>query len=155
MSKLTIILLLLLISCIKTVDGDLSKEELIDLKQNIFYHGDKYSFSRLIAYYSDRDNYYELLPYSFIMADKYKNGDGYFQVYYDLIKINNNGRYATNLIVNLNQDNIEFVLSNLEKGAKLNDTDCKVFLAKHYKNGFGIIKNEKIADSLMNSIEYN
>lgn len=152
MKKLIFILIILCTSCIKSADGDLSNEEIIVLRQKVLSNGDKYSYSRLIAYYSDRDNYYELFPYTLIMADKYHNADGYFQMYYDMIKINNNGKFNPQLIVNLDQNDIDFVLSNLLRGAKLNDTDCKVFLAKHYKNGYGIIKNERVADSLDNGL---
>jgi hypothetical protein len=151
MKRLIIILFLVLTSCVKKYDGSLSQEELNIFKQESINRGDNYSYSRLIVYYGDKDNYYELLPYSFIMANKYKNVDGYFQVYYDLIKINNDGKYEEKLILNLDEETKSFALSNLMKGAMLGDGDCRDFLARHYRQGLGFPKNEKIADSIMSS----
>jgi len=148
MKKIIIILLFIFTSCYNSADGELSKKQITELEQKVLSSGDKYSYSRLIAFYSDKNNYYELLPYSFVMGSKYHNPDGYFQIYYDLIKINNNGKFSPELIVNLNKDDMDFVISNLKRGAELNDQDCKVFLAKHYAGGFGVIQNKKTADSL-------
>lgn len=146
----TVLFVLLLTNCVKNSDT-VSLEELEIYKKAVIQKGDDYSFTRLTIFYSDKSNYYELLPYSFIMAEKYKSVDGYFQIYYDLIRINNNGKYEERLILNLDEETKSFALSNLMKGAMLGDGDCRGFLAKHYRQGLGFPKNEQIADSIMSS----
>ncbi|QBZ98882.1 hypothetical protein [Flavobacterium sangjuense] len=151
MKKVIILLSLIIIGCTQKNDGKLTEDEIKGLRNKAINLGDKNSYAQLIAYYQNSKSY-DLLPYSFIMAKKYNNPDAFLAIYQDLIKLENNGKFNESLISNLKKEEINYILSLLKRGAELNDIDCKVFLARHYRNGFGVPKNEKIADSLMNSI---
>ena len=152
MKKIVIILLLTLIGCIEKKEGTLSKDEILNFRSKALKSGDRYSYSRLIIHY-ENINSYELLPCSFVMANKYDNPDAFLEIYQSLIKLNNKDTFKESLILNLQKEESDFILSFLKRGAILNDIDCKVFLAKHYRNGYGLIKNEKKADSIMASIK--
>lgn len=144
---------LLILGCKKSTKP--STEEIENFKKRVTLSGDIKAFSRLILYYNGKENYYDLIPYSIIMSNKYNSPDGYYHVYSDFIRLNNNGKYSEKLIVNLPKENQDFVLSYLTRGAEANDIDCKATLAKHYKFGYGVPKDEKVSDSIMNSIKHN
>ncbi|WP_281309691.1 hypothetical protein [Flavobacterium flavigenum] len=153
MKKNLFLLFLSLVSCVKD-NGNLSKNEISNYQNEIIRTGNKDAYLQLMLYYrNNQDSIYTLLPYTFIMANKYNNPDAFLELYQNLIKLNNNGIYKDSLIVNLRKQEADYALSFLKRGSELNDVDCKVFLAKHYEKGFGITKNKKIADSLINSIK--
>lgn len=154
MKKIIILITLTIISCGKKEDGKLTQDDIKILKDKSINQGDKYSYSLLVAHYQNIGSY-EMLPYSFIIAKKYKNPDAFIEIYKDLIKLENNGKFKESLILNLSKEESSYVLSLLQRGAELDDIDCKVFLAHHYRYGLGLPKNQKIADSIMNTIDKN
>jgi hypothetical protein len=133
--------------------AELSDKELKSFKEDVLKTGNVHSYGRLLLHYRLVQNHYELLPYSIFMANKYQREDAYSEVYTDIIRISNNGKYSKELILNLDKRDQIFALSYLEEGAKKGDIDCKVFLADHYREGLGLPKNTKIADSIMVTIE--
>lgn len=67
--------------------AELSDKELKSFKEDVLKTGNVRSYSRLILHYELVQNYYELLPYSIFMANKYQRGDAYSKVYVDLIRV--------------------------------------------------------------------
>ncbi|MCJ7933843.1 MAG: hypothetical protein MUW56_09455 [Chryseobacterium sp.] len=130
------------------------KDELEEYKKNVIRKGDPNSFTRLIIHYEDKSNYKELHKYALIMADKYHNGDGYSQVFINIIAMNNNNEYDDITdFAKINEKAKSEALKYLEKGAKLNDIDCMSMLSEIYRNGIGVEKNVKKADELKEKIE--
>lgn len=144
-----LVVFFLFFGCIDS--SELSKKELDILKANVINSGDNYSYTRLVLYYENKSNYYELLPFSHVMAFKYKKGNGYLMVYKDLIKLSNNDIFDQRAIVKLSNENKKIILNYLENGAKLiKDGDCRYFLEKHYRFGIGVERNIIKADSIRN-----
>ena len=131
--------LIVILSCLFSSckdNAELSKNELNELKNNVINSGDDYSYSRLVLYYENKEDFYELLPYSLIMAEKYNKGNGYLMVYKDLIRLINKGKFDQTALKDINKDSRENILKYLERGSKLEkDGDCRFFLEKHYRFG--------------------
>lgn len=132
----------------------LKNNQIEEFQKKVIDKGDVYSFNRLAIYYEDKSNYKELQKYALIMADKYNSGDGYSQVFVNIIAINNNNEYndITDL-AKINEKAKNEALKYLEKGALLNDTNCISILQKIYRNGIGVDKNVKKADELKEKIK--
>jgi hypothetical protein len=139
-------------SCAKEVDGTLSNEQMDSFKKNVLIEGDKYSYSRLLINRNGTKNDYELIPYSLIMADEYNNADAHKYIFYDFIRIYNNGIYKPELIVNLDNKNKSFALYHLLKASKLGDSDCIKIIKEDYKN-YNITEKSISNDSILNLIK--
>lgn len=122
--------------------------------KNVINKGDAGSFTKLIIHYEDKSNYKELQKYALIMADKYNSGDGYSQVFVNIVAMNNNNEYYDITdFAKLNEENKYTALKYLKKGASLNDIDCMSMLAEIYRNGIGVEKDIKKADELKEKIK--
>jgi TPR repeat protein len=131
-----------------------NKIQIEEYKKGVIDKGDPNSFTRLIIHYEDKSNYKELHKYALIMADKYHSGDGYSQVFIDIIAMNNNNEYDDITdFSKINEKAKSEALKYLEKGAKLNDIDCMSMLAEIYRNGIGVEKDAKKADELTRKIK--
>ena len=163
-NKILFLVLILFLSCckkdLKNTKKDLSKEclksvyfsneRVLELKFDVINKGDSYSYGLLNLYYSyNPRKYYELLPISIIMANKYKNVDSYIDVYRNLIMINTNGVYNDSLINNLDENCKKMAISYLIKG-KDESPSCLAKLELLYRKGFGVTQSTKKADSLSN-----
>lgn len=161
MKKYFLILSILLFSC--QVDyGYLSESEKNACKQNVLENGDEECYKDLIFSCEDNVESLGLLPLSYLMANKYNNGYACRNLYESILEINNNfevkndkGQFQNSLILKLNKVDREFALYYLMKGSKLNDCTCNRNLSELYKNGWGVEKNQKKADSLYNLYEIN
>ncbi|CAA7193821.1 hypothetical protein [Chryseobacterium potabilaquae] len=131
-----------------------NKTQIEEFKKNVINKGDPDSFVKLIIHYEDKSNYKELNKYALIMADKYNNGDGYNQVFIDIIAINNNNEYydITDLAKISEKAKFE-ALKYLKKGASINNINCMSMLAEIYRNGIGVEKDVKKADKLKKKME--
>lgn len=126
-----------------------SNDELLELKFNAVNKGDEYSFRRLILYYEyNVPKQYELLPIAIIMADKYKIKSAYFEIYRTIISMHSEGIYLDENFKNLKKNHKEFALSYLIEGARYKIPSCLEILEKLNRDGIGIEKNVKVADSL-------
>lgn len=110
---------ILTFSCIERNDGQLTEENISIYKKKILEKGDKYSYSRLLIHYTDKNKTIELIPYSMLMADTYNNVDANKQMYFDLIKLYNNGIYNDSLV--FSTKNSELIIKYLKKAAILGD----------------------------------
>lgn len=114
-----IIMLLSQFSCIEHNDGSLTEEQINSFKQKILTKGDNYSYSRLLIHYTNSDREIELIPYSILMGDTYKNPTANRLAYIGLIKLYNNNKYNDSLI--LHTTNKDSILIYLKRAVKLGD----------------------------------
>lgn len=126
-----------------------SYNQFLDLKDKALNKGNSYAYDDLLVYYSANESrYYELLPISMIVNEKYDNLKSNIVIYETIIKIYNNGIYNDSFLLNLKQPHKDLALFYLKKGAAKRIPSCVKTLEKLYRNGIGVEKNEKIADSL-------
>jgi hypothetical protein len=161
MKKYLLLLFVLLFSC--QVDyGYLTESEKEECKQNVLENGDEECYKDLIFSCEDNNESVGLIPLSYLMANKYNNGYACRNLYESFLETNNNfkvkndkGQFQNNLILKLNKTDREFALFYLVKGSKLNDFSCNRYLSELYSNGWGVLKDQKKADSLYNLYEIN
>lgn len=127
----------------------LDSKTVTDLQKKIIENGNIDSYKELILYYSyNKDKEIELLPYSIIMSEKYKYRNANYEIFYDIIRLYNNGIYDLKSL-NLMDVNVKnYALYYLNKGAKEKEIGCISTLIEIYRNGYGIVKNSEKADSL-------
>lgn len=161
MKKYFLVLSILLFSC--QVDyGYLTESEKIECKKNVLEKGDEECYKDLIFSCEDNKESVGLIPLSYLMANKYNNGYACGNLYESLLEIkndfktkNNKGEFQNSLLLKLNETDREFAISYLMKGSKLNDCRCNSHLSELYKNGWGVEKNQKKADSLYKLYKIN
>jgi TPR repeat protein len=144
---------LLLIMFVSCNDGKLFDSEIKESKKVIIDKGDKYTYTKLYFYYSNKKEYELILPYTLVMAYKYNDADAYFQIYDIMIRIYNNGEFDYTLIKNLTPKNREFAMRHLLKSSELGDFTAKGFLAKYYREGNYLPKNIELATKLEEEIK--
>lgn len=126
-----------------------SFEQFLYLKDKALEEGNSNAYDNLLVYYdANKTRYHELLSISIIMNDKYNNLQSNIVIYETIIKIYNDGNYNDSLLLNLNKTHREFALFYLKKGASKKIPSCVKTLEKIYRQGIGVPKNEKKADSL-------
>jgi hypothetical protein len=141
-----ILFITLYTSC--TNNGILKDNEIPQIKKLILSKGDQAAYIDLMIYYEDKMQYEALLPYSIIMANKYDNANAYYQIYFCIMRIYNNGQFDYKFIKNLDLDSRKFVLDNLQNSAQLGDNSAKEYLAKYYAEGVYLPKNIELAKKL-------
>ncbi|WP_128414555.1 hypothetical protein [Chryseobacterium sp. Leaf201] len=144
-----IIMVLMMANC-KESNHELSQEDIVHLKNDIIENGNEYSYIKLSTYNENMKFYGETLPFSLIMINKYNYKRGYDIIAEEMIAINNNGLYDIKYLKNLNAGDRDFVLYYLKLGLKEEDIESIFLFEKIYRNGLGINKNIKKADSLKN-----
>ena len=141
---------LFLINCNKAENKKAKKDFMKQLKQNVI-NGKRSSYDYLIEYYNNNpSNTYELLPISILVANKYKYENAYLMIYINLVEMENNGKYHDSLFKNLNLGTKQMALFYLNKGSKAQEISSITILENLNRNGWGIPKNTKKADSLLN-----
>ncbi len=137
------------------------KEERIkDNKYNVKYKGDEHSFGELELYYSYNNlRNEELLPYALIIVEKYKKYKHCTTVFNNLIEFYTDEEFqydgTDNSLVmylknfkKLNKDQKNYLLYFLKLGAANNDIGSINYLELLNRDGIGVDKNLKKADSL-------
>lgn len=126
------------IQSIKTVEKQLDtpfrvqdlREENIDVyKKNIRKNGDLYSFNVLAITYQNMGDYESILPYAFLMAEKYDKSDAYETFFTNSIQILHNGKYKDEYFFELDSETQRFLKHYLKKGAELGQSKCIRILA--------------------------
>ena len=134
MKKILFLALFLIYGCTqpkKEIKVNPELEYAENLKRRCINDGDSKAYGELIDYYGrNHSEYYELLPISIIMADKYNNDNARISIYFLFIEIANNGRRDEKLFFKLDQAKKEFVLKYLIDGVKNGDSGCKAILEK-------------------------
>ncbi len=106
------------------------KEELIPLVKQ----GDAIAYDALSIYFSCSENSEELLPYAFLMANKYNYKKAYYDVFDCFWSI-----YAETgsivLLDNLDATTRNLALEYLKKGAELGENNCQYRLGCFYFEG--------------------
>lgn len=138
----------------KISDTVINDKDLEGFKKNVFEKGDNYSFTRLIIYYEENNNYKELYEHALIMADKYHKGDGCSQAFVCIVAMNNNNLYkGIPDFAKINKNAKSDALKYLEKGVRLNDINSASMLEEIYRDGIGLKKDIKKANELKKKIE--
>jgi hypothetical protein len=126
-----------------------SYNQYLNLKDKALNEGNSNAYDNLLVYYSANESrYYELLPISIIVNEKYDNIKSNIVIYETIIKTYNNGIYNDSFLLNLKQPQKDLALFYLKKGTVKRIPSCVKTLEKLYREGIGVKKNEKIADSL-------
>jgi len=147
--------LIFLFSCNQTENNSQKQvnysatERLEQLKASCIQEGDSESFGNLVDYYANTpSNYYELLPISIIMADKYNNDNARVTIYFQMIMINNDGKRDDSLFFTLKETEKDFVVSYLIDGLMNKNPGCKGILQKIIKGGYKIKNNNQVIENL-------
>lgn len=134
-------------------------------KYNVKYKGDKLSYSELVLYYSyNKSKKLELLPYSIIMIEKYKQYDICTDAFDNLIEFYTekeslfDGTHKSLIneyrrIETLDNDQQSFCLYFIKVGAKNNDYGSMKCLEVLYREGIGVNRDIIIADSIKSKID--
>ncbi|MFS4430659.1 hypothetical protein [Chryseobacterium sp. S90] len=150
--KNVIILILLIVNFISCEKKEtiLTKDNSEIIKNHIVIKGDEDAFTDLTIKYGNSSKYGEILPYAMIMANKYNNGEGCYQVFMSVLSLNNSGSLELDIssIKKLNNSDKDFVMSYLLKGVKLKKPSCIITIEKLYRNGWGINKDIQKADEM-------
>ena len=127
-----------------------STEALDEYKKKSVKYGDAQAYGYLVDnYYNSPSDYYELLPISMIMADKYNNDNARSSIYYQMIMINNEGKLNDTLFFKLNRAKQDFVVSYLIDGLKNNNPGCKALLKKITDGGYEFRSENRDVESLL------
>lgn len=171
--KLIVICSLLIVSCQNKDDKEndekrvdfkktkyFNEDRIKDDKYNVKFCGDEHSFGELELYYSyNRKRIEELLPYSLLIVEKHKKYKHCITVFNNLIEFYTGKEFNydgtdESLIVylesfkKLNQDQKKYSLYFLRLGANNNDFGSVKYLELLNREGIGMGKNIKRADSL-------
>ena len=112
--------------------GDIPpKEELIPLVKQ----GDTAAYDELWRYFSCSRSLKELLPYSFLMANKYNYKRAYFDVFYSFWSLYSEMTYSLSLLDSLDETTRTLALEYLQKGAALGSSSCNWDLGSYYFEG--------------------
>lgn len=146
-----------------------SEERIKKDKYEVKYKGDWRSYSELELYYSyNKKRKIELLPYSLLMVEKHKQFNYCKNVFENILEFysekefrdyyNGENSSLINYLKNvelLNIDQKNYAIYFLKLGANNNDNNCILYLDILYRNGIGVEKNLKKADSLKIILEKN
>ncbi len=97
--------------------------------------GDTMAYKELQRYFSCSSNPEELLPYAFLMANKYNYRMAYFDVYHSFWYIYSETSYSLSLLDSLDKITQNLALEYLQKAAKLGERNSIHTLGKYYYEG--------------------
>ena len=127
----------------------LSDSELEDAKNRVFINKDYVAYDELSMHYSDQKDYYNELPFSLMMIKSNNKYDhGYYEFFYTYMMISNSNKFDLNHINKFEKPERDYLIFLLNKGAKKESYSSREALNYYYKNGIGVEKNLKKADSL-------
>lgn len=127
-----------------------SIEKLEMLKKKCLKTGNAEAFGNLVDYYANTpSDYYELLPISIIMANKYNNDNARVTIFFQMIMLENEGKRDVNLFFKLNQEKKDFIVSFLIDGVKNKNPGCKSILMRIISKGYQL--NDKYKKILTSS----
>ena len=130
-------------------------------KYNVVCNGDELAYADLQLYYSYNSlRQHEIVPYSLIIFEKYKKYDLSVNVFNNLLefytnkKLNYDGTKMSIIIYfknlnNLNREQKNYLSYFLKTGASNDDSGARMYLELLYREGLGVEKNLKKADSLL------
>lgn len=137
-------------------------DRVTEAKYKVLKTGDKFAYGELELFYSyNESKKFEILPYSIIMVEKHKKYDKCSVVFFNILEsfadidpqnsFNGTDESLVRYLKNIERLSVEqrnFAISYLKLGAKNDDYGSVKFLEIMYRNGFGVPKDLKMADSL-------
>lgn len=151
MKKIPITILIILFFFISCKRGIETNSDLKKAKSEVFLRDEIDSYLHLTNYYYQKEDSYELLPYSLKMI---KSGEkiGYSDYFESYLRISFKGEYDINDIIKLDKPEQDYLLYILNQGSSNRDDICKEILIEYYKNGIVVNKNLFKSDSIYNSL---
>lgn len=137
-------------------------DRVTEAKYKVLKSGDKFAYADLELFFSyNNSKKMELLPYSIIMVQKHKKYDKCADVFQDVLESFTNvefGEYYNGEdesligylknVKKLSNEEKDYAISYLKLGARNGDYASVQFLEILYRNGLGVPKDLKKADSL-------
>ena len=148
---LLFILILSIISCKNEKKTTISSSQLNinDLKKEIIYDRNTESYGIFLDISGNDSLNYESLPLSMLLADD-KNAKANVMVFIQMVEVFNKKKFSIKKFKDLTEANRDFAFYHLEKAAGMGSFSGQVYLEEIYRNGIGIDKNERKADSILN-----
>ncbi|MBK8086943.1 MAG: hypothetical protein IPK31_02620 [Chitinophagaceae bacterium] len=141
----------LLVFCLVFYSCDQRNENIQEAKKNVMKYSELDSYMALTNHFDKEDNYYEIMPYALKMQ---KQGIGQYEFYDSYLKIMFDNKFDAKNILKLDKPEAEFLIYIVNKGAKAEDVRCREVLIQYYRNGWGVTKDIKKADSIYKSFGY-
>ena len=147
-------LLLSFFSCDKQPKHDDIEQNMDEIKNDAIINGNDFAYGSYLEYCNNNNLYLEKLSLSLLMNNKHNNLRSYFEVYVNIVEINNNNEYKAEYLNNLDSINRLYALHYLKEGARRNFITCQCTLEKVYRHKYGgaEISREKY-DSLYSVLE--
>lgn len=130
---------------------DQRNENVQEAKENVMKNSELDSYLALTNHFDKKNNYYEIMPYALKMQ---KQGIGQYEFYHSYLTITFDNKFDIKNILKLEKAEIAFLIYLLDKGAKAEDVSCREVLIQYYKNGWGVTKDVRKADSIYKSLGY-
>ena len=133
-----LLFLLLLFSCINTEENSKAvnnlEHEISLLKKSIVINGDVSAYNELSARYIKREKYFDILPFSFIMAGEYEYLSAYYDVFFYVYAANSNSCFDYDLSC-LDSQTKTLALKYLKLGVEKGDEACSNVVLNFYNKG--------------------
>lgn len=139
----------LLALCLVFYSCDQRNENFQEAKTNVMRYSELDSYMALTNHFDKEDNYYEIIPYAIKMQ---KHGIGQYELYDSYLKIMFDNKFDAKNILKLDKPEADFLIYILNKGVE--DVRCREVLIQYYRNGWGVTKDIKKADSIYKSFGY-
>ena len=139
----------LLTFCLMLNSCDDRNEDPPEAKENVMKTGELDSYMAITNYFDKENNYSETMPYALKMQNL---GIGHYDFYRSHLMVPFDNKFDIKNILKMEIPEREFLIYILHKGAKNDDSSCKEVLIQYYKNGWGVTRNIKKADSLYKSL---
>lgn len=138
-------------------------DRVAEAKYKVLKTGDKSAYGELELFFVyNKSKRFEMLPYSLIMVEKHKKYEKCSDVFKEILELlvdKELGDYYTGEdesligylknVEQLSKEQKDYAISYLKLGAKNDDYGCIKYLEILYRNGFGVSKDLKMANSLM------
>lgn len=154
-----IFFMILIISCTKKKQENNYNEkteyskEMEKYKKEAIEFGNDDAYGSYLEYADNNGLYLEKLSFSLLINNKHKNTKSYYQIFKNIIELNNDNKFKIKYLNNLDSINASYALHYLKEGAKRNDISCQTNLEYIYRNGISIKKDIIKSDSLYSILE--
>lgn len=133
-------------SCEK-VTIDSTQLDMNPIKQEIINDRDQQAYGIFLDVSANDSLNYECLPFSILLADE-NNPKANEMVFIQMVEVFNKKKFHIESFGNLSEINKSYAFHHLRKAATLGQISAQIYLEEIYRQGIGIEKNERKADSV-------